>query len=93
MAPLMASDRVIVPQSAMPSKMRTSQTDPLRIATLSVGEHGGAIGVTFAPGKQQAVAMTGAWARDLDQDLLAIKHWGAEVLLTLLEPRRPPAFE
>lgn len=64
---------------------RTSQSHPLRIATLNLPS-GGAIGVTFAPGKHQAQAMTGAWARDLDTDLLAIKAWGAQTLLSLLEP-------
>ena len=43
--------------------IRTSLTHPLAIAELPVGERGGAIGVTFAPGKYQEVAMTGAWAR------------------------------
>jgi Predicted protein-tyrosine phosphatase len=65
---------------------RTSLSHPLRIAELSVGTQGGAIGVTFAPGKHQAQAMTGRWARDLDTDLQAIGHWGAKHLLTLIEP-------
>jgi ADP-ribosyl-[dinitrogen reductase] hydrolase len=68
------------------SEIRTSQTDPLRIATLSVGDQGGAIGVTFAPGKHQAAAMTGIWQRDLALDLQAIRRWGASYLITLLEP-------
>jgi len=49
--------------------MRTSASHPLLIAELPVGAHGGGIGVTFAPGKYQEVAMTGAWARDLDVDV------------------------
>lgn len=68
------------------SVVRTSQTDPLRIATLWVGDNGGAIGVTFAPGKQQAIAMTGVWSRDLTLDLETIRLWGASDLVTLLEP-------
>lgn len=68
------------------SDIRTSQTDPLRIATLAVGDQGGAIGVTFAPGKHQAAAMTGIWQRDLSLDLQAIRAWGASDLITLLEP-------
>ena len=39
--------------------MRTSASHPLLIAELPVGAHGGGIGVTFAPGKYQEVAMTG----------------------------------
>lgn len=47
---------------------------------------GGAVGVTFCPGKHQPAAATGAWARDLDLDLSAIKDWGAAVLVTLVTP-------
>ncbi|MCF3476675.1 cyclin-dependent kinase inhibitor 3 family protein [Stenotrophomonas maltophilia] len=65
---------------------RTSQSHPLVIATLPVGHNGGAVGVTFAPGKFQQNAMTGSWARDLDEDLAAIRNWGASHLITLLEP-------
>ncbi len=65
---------------------RTSLSHPLRIATLPVGRHGGAIGVTFAPGKHQDVAMTGSWCRDLDVDLEAICSWGASQLISLIEP-------
>lgn len=65
---------------------RTSLTHPLAIAELPVGTNGGAIGVTFAPGKHQEIAMTGAWARDLDMDLAAIRTWGARYLITLIEP-------
>lgn len=67
--------------------IRTSLSHPLRIATLAVGDHGGAIGVTFAPGKRQAKAMTGQWERDIDLDLNAIRRWGASDLITLLEPQ------
>lgn len=70
----------------MPIQARTSQSDPLKIATLNVGDRGGAIGITFAPGKKQATAMTGTWNRDLDADLAAIRAWGAGHLVTLLEP-------
>ncbi|MBE1162999.1 hypothetical protein [Dyella acidiphila] len=66
--------------------VRTSASHPLRIATLPVGENGGAVGVTFAPGKRQASAMTGIWERDLDEDLNAIRRWGASDLITLIEP-------
>ncbi|MEC4338611.1 cyclin-dependent kinase inhibitor 3 family protein [Stenotrophomonas pavanii] len=66
--------------------MRTSLTHPLVIAELPIGARGGAVGVTFAPGKYQEVAMTGAWARDLDMDISAIRHWGAKHLISLLEP-------
>ncbi|MFC3815038.1 cyclin-dependent kinase inhibitor 3 family protein [Lysobacter sp. GCM10012299] len=66
--------------------IRISHSHPLRIAELPVGTSGGAIGVTFAPGKHQANAMTGQWARDLDVDLVAIRDWGATSLISLIEP-------
>ena len=66
--------------------MRTSLTHPLAIAELPVGDNGGAVGVTFAPGKHQEFAMTGSWARDLDMDVSAIHRWGATHLISLLEP-------
>ncbi len=62
--------------------LRTSVTHPLEIATLNLPE-GGAIGVTFCPGKRQACAMTGAWARDLGADLERIRAWGAMAVITL----------
>jgi ADP-ribosyl-[dinitrogen reductase] hydrolase len=66
--------------------IRTSLSHPIRIAELPVGTQGGAIGITFAPGKFQEVAMTGNWARDIDVDLAAIRAWGADHLITLIEP-------
>jgi len=41
--------------------------------------------MTFCPGKKDPSAMTGAWDRDLATDLAAIKTWGADVLLTVME--------
>lgn len=70
--------------------IRTSHTHPLEIASLPVGDRGGAIGVTFAPGKHQRSAMTGQWARDLDADLRTVRTWGASFLVSLLEP---PEFD
>lgn len=65
---------------------RTSLSHPLIIAEVQVGTKGGAVGVTFAPGKTQEFAMTGSWARDLNLDLASVKAWGASRLLSLLEP-------
>lgn len=64
--------------------IRTSASHPLRIALLPIGK--GAVGVTFAPGKVQSQAMTGAWKRDLDADLKSIRDWGATALISLIEP-------
>lgn len=60
---------------------RTSWTDPLRIADTGLG-----VGLTFCPGKHDAYARSGAWARDLDADLAALAAWGTRVLVTLIEP-------
>ena len=67
-----------------PMKPRTSHSHPLEIAALDT-PGGGRIGMTFCPGKQDPFAMTGAWARDLDTDLAAIRAWGASALVTLME--------
>lgn len=64
---------------------KTSASNPLRIATLQVGSGGGAVGVTFAPGKQQDYALTGAHRRDLGIDLDAIATWNAAIVVTLVE--------
>jgi len=65
-------------------KPRTSETDPLRIATLDTPA-GGRIGMTLCPGKRDPAAMTGAWERDLRSDLDVIAAWGARALVTLME--------
>ncbi len=64
---------------------RTSQTDPLRIDAVAAGATPGMIGLTICPGKHDRHALTGAWARDLDADLMAIREWGATALVTLIE--------
>lgn len=65
--------------------IRTSQTHPLQIATIPSGEGLASIGITFAPGKIQPGAMTGAWHRDLATDLDAIAAWNAAAVVTLVE--------
>ena len=70
---------------------RTSHTDPLQIAELPAGS--GRIGLSLCPGKRQADAWTGAWARDLDVDLDAVRDWGAEVVVTLVEPHELVVLE
>lgn len=64
---------------------RTSLTSPLKIAALSAGTAGGRIGITFCPGKYDENAATGAWDRDLNLDLDAIRDWGAAAVVTLIE--------
>jgi ADP-ribosyl-[dinitrogen reductase] hydrolase len=64
--------------------VKTSQTHPLIIPAVTV-EGGGRVGITLCPGKRQPHAATGPWDRDLDIDLDALKAFGADVLITLME--------
>lgn len=64
---------------------RTSYTHPLQIPSVTPGEGLGRVGISFCPGKWQADAMTGAWARDLAADLDAVAEWGAIAVVTLVE--------
>ena len=64
-------------------KKKTSQTDPLYVSGIQVGK--GMIGLTFCPGKK-APGLSGAiWDRDLDSDLVEIKAWGVNQVITLVE--------
>jgi protein-tyrosine phosphatase len=65
---------------------RTSVTDPLLIASVTVAPEFGRIGITFCPGKKDPRRMSGEWDRDLELDLEAIRDWGAVAVVTLLEP-------
>ncbi|MFB9150298.1 cyclin-dependent kinase inhibitor 3 family protein [Roseovarius ramblicola] len=63
--------------------VRTSESDPLRIAEISVTS--GCLGLTLCPGKRTASLYGGRWERDLDQDVAAIRKWGATRVVTLVE--------
>jgi len=65
---------------------RTSTSNPLRIAEITVGTAGGRIGITFAPGKRQPDGLTAAHQRDLGADLDVIAAWNAAAVVTLVEP-------
>lgn len=62
---------------------RTSITHPLRIDSLPIAN--GQIGLTLCPGKQGDSVFGKPWARDLALDLDAVKSWGADMVLTLIE--------
>jgi ADP-ribosyl-[dinitrogen reductase] hydrolase len=66
--------------------LRSSISNPLHVDSITVGERRGRIGMTFCPGKNQPSSITGGWNRDLDLDLHAIRDWGAQILVSLLEP-------
>jgi len=65
--------------------VRSSATDPLRIAELVAGAAGGLIGITFCPGKSGDSDRGARWERDLDADLDRVARWGAEAVVTLIE--------
>jgi len=73
--------------------VRTSQSHPLQIAQVQAGPDYGYIGITFCPGKSDPRAATGAWVRDLDSDLDVIRDWGADLVLTLVEPAELSALK
>jgi ADP-ribosyl-[dinitrogen reductase] hydrolase len=58
-------------------------THPLRIDDLPLGN--GRLGITFCPGKKGDSVFGAAWDRDLDLDMDAIKGWGANAVLSLIE--------
>lgn len=64
---------------------RTSESDPLKIASVCIRYGGGVIGLTFCPGKKGKGQYSGVWNRDLRADLLAIQAFGAKILVTLME--------
>ncbi len=64
-------------------KLRTSQSDPLKVAELRAG--GGVLGITLCPGKGGASTFGAGWSRDLATDVAAIRSWGAEAVVTLIE--------
>lgn len=65
--------------------MRTSETHPIYLNFVHEGSGGGRIGLTFAPGKKDPVAMTGGWDRDLATDLDALVAARVQVLVSLVE--------
>ena len=63
---------------------RTSESHPLRITAMNLGEGRGRIGFSQCPGRIDHCAISGPWRRDLDTDLDAIQHWGATAVLSLV---------
>jgi len=68
----------------MPPRL-TSDKNPLRIDTVAVPGRRGTIGMTLCPGKKDPYAKFGAWDRDLQADLHAIRRWGASAIVSLME--------
>src|ERR1019366_6302609 len=78
-------DSAIVSPRRACMKVKTSKSHPLRVDSVVVDGVKGRIGLTFCPGKKQAVSMTGPWDRDLETDLKVIQSFGAAALVTLME--------
>ena len=66
---------------------KTSESSPLRIAAVTPADGYGRIGITLCPGKTDLHGMSGAWARDLDTDLVTLLE---EHEFDLLEVRDLP---
>jgi ADP-ribosylglycohydrolase/protein-tyrosine phosphatase len=62
---------------------KTSRSHPLEIGQVHAGA--GRIGLTFCPGKKQAVALAGPWDRDLGLDLDRIDDIGTRALVSVIE--------
>ena len=60
---------------------RTSESHPLRITAMTLGDGRGRIGFSQCPGRIDRYAISGPWKRDLDTDLDAIQRWGATAAL------------
>lgn len=66
--------------------VRTSETHPLRLDTLTLPGTPGRLGLTFLPGKKGDALYGAAWDRDLAVDVGAIRNWGAAAVVSVLEP-------
>ncbi len=62
--------------------MKTSLSNPLEVAAVSVPGVPGVIGLTLCPGKKDP---SRGWDGDLDIDVAMIRDWGAEVVVSLIE--------
>jgi protein-tyrosine phosphatase len=80
------------PARAAQAGVRTSLTDPLRIDELGLDGAPGLIGLTLCPGKQARSALGLTWQRDLSADLEVVRAWGAQAVVTLLEPQELAAL-
>ena len=70
------------------TRVRTSQTDPIEVAWLpvEVGERGGRLGVTFAPGKHAPSTLGRPWKRNLATDLVRLRNrHQVDMLVSLVE--------
>ncbi len=69
---------------------RTSESHPLRITAMTLGDGRGRIGFSQCPGRIDHYAISGPWNRDLDTDLDAIQRWGATAVVSLITHEEIP---
>ncbi|VAW66357.1 putative protein-tyrosine phosphatase [hydrothermal vent metagenome] len=72
------------------AEIRTSETHPLRIDSVTLPGTRARIGLTFCPGKHSPGIYGGTWQRDLKTDLAAINTWGCTALVSLIEDHEFP---
>jgi len=71
-------------------QFRTSETDPLQIASIQPPAVRGRIGLTFCPGKKGDSLFGISWNRCLETDITAISEWGASAVVSLIEDNEFP---
>jgi len=72
--------------SGRPEEEAHPSSSRLRIGEVSIPGTGGVIGMTLCPGKKgPSTRSARLWDRDLAADLLRIRRWGAEAVVTLME--------
>lgn len=63
--------------------MRTSQSHPLMIDSFPLA--GGRVGMTLCPGRKGPSLSGPDWKRDLSADVLRLKRWRTDILVSLVE--------
>jgi ADP-ribosyl-[dinitrogen reductase] hydrolase len=66
-------------------RVRTSESDPLQIQSVTADGNRGLIGMTLCPGRKGSRAVGGSWDRDLDADLAVLKAWDPAMTISLIE--------
>ncbi|HWR10770.1 MAG TPA: hypothetical protein VN445_03010 [Rectinemataceae bacterium] len=67
--------------------IRSRIAEPLHIDEVGIPHGSGIVGMTSCPGKKHRSTARGTWDGDLASDLATIRAWGAEILVSLIEPR------
>jgi hypothetical protein len=70
--------------------MKTSQTNPLEIHTVTPAGTTGTIGMTLCPGRKGHSLAFGRWERDLVSDLEVVRAWKPDLVIALLEDHEFP---